>query len=202
MAIGKLPALGAASLGTASAVGGGYWALTRDSKVEVKTENLRSKYKLAILVTEDDWNKKFEKLKGESTAPTYAPLKEAHAKKSEEAKAKELHKKACEDVYELPKTTTDNLNEFAKYCFFNNLDKVDSGKTLISENNGFQDKWDTFKAKQESEISPELVDALKNKGSAKTDSGWQGKMVTGCKALSEKIYEGDNEDFKAFCIKP
>ncbi|AEW45426.1 hypothetical protein MHC_02820 [Mycoplasma haemocanis str. Illinois] len=203
MAIGKFPVIGIVSLGTAGMAGGGYWVLNnRDNKAAVKEEDLKGKYKLAVLVTEEDWNKKFEQLKKENTAPTYEPLKAAYAKKDQDAEAKTLHRKACEDVYRLPKTVTDNLSEFAKYCFFNNLDKAETGKSLVTEKSEFQNKWDTFKTKQESELSPELVDALKNKGSVNTDSNWQEKMVAGCKALSEKIYEGDNKDFKDFCIKP
>ncbi|CBY92761.1 hypothetical protein HF1_07530 [Mycoplasma haemofelis str. Langford 1] len=201
MAIGKLPALGAASLGTASAVGGGYWALTRDSKTEVK-EDLKSKYKLAILKEQADWDKKFEVLKKENTAPNYAPLKAAHDKRtSNESQAKALHRQACEGVYALPKDHTQNLEEFAKYCFFNNLDKKESSKNLISTNGDFQDKWSTFSAKQEKDLPSDLVEAFKGKGNSNGDSGWQQKMVSGCKKLSERIYEGESEDFKNFCLK-
>ncbi|AEW45451.1 hypothetical protein MHC_02945 [Mycoplasma haemocanis str. Illinois] len=202
MAIGKLQIFGIASLGTVSAVGGGYWVVTRDDKTTAKKDDLKSKYKLALLAEQADWDKKFETLKSESTAPSYTPLKAAHDKRTSQTdQAKILHKQACEEVYTLPKDHTKYLEEFAKYCFFNNLDKKEGNKNLITTGTDFKNKYNTFSTKQEKDLSPELVEALKGKGSSDSDSGWQGKMVSGCKKLSERIYEGENEDFKNFCLK-
>ncbi|CBY92789.1 hypothetical protein HF1_07810 [Mycoplasma haemofelis str. Langford 1] len=189
----------------AAGLGVGGTALASMHLLKEKTETMRDKYPLAILDPQkaehaDLWNKKFAKLKGLTTSPKYQPLAEVYSIKENETEAKGKHKQACQKAYDSPSKEVDHLEEFKKLCFINNGDRLDQGKTLISQKTDFGTVYSAFAARSKDTLSSGFAAAWDQKGSSSTDP-WQQAMLTECNKASEEIFVGDNSDFKQFCSK-
>ncbi|CBY92199.1 hypothetical protein HF1_01910 [Mycoplasma haemofelis str. Langford 1] len=123
-----LPLFSKIALGSITACGvaatAGWWALTGNSV----QHSFKKEFKHAIIGNDEGlWTKKLELLKTSGSDPKNKKLIDAKLKaNSNDPKAKEALKKACEEIVdsEYSGLSGDNYSDFKNFCSINNKDKV------------------------------------------------------------------------------
>ncbi|AEG72739.1 hypothetical protein MHF_0463 [Mycoplasma haemofelis Ohio2] len=186
--------------GAAGVSGAGYLGY----KLLPQKETFKSKYSLAVdgfLSNRTIIDKKLGILKEADSNPKNEDLKIAKQKKkdSRDEEARTAFEKGCKAIHEEP-TDSQYLDDFKKYCSFNNGDKIVSGKSLVSEKANFDNHWNSFNGKTLDGLQKGFVEIHKSKKDAADDS-WKEKMLGECKRLSDEIFEGEIPNFNDYCTK-
>ncbi|AEG72738.1 hypothetical protein MHF_0462 [Mycoplasma haemofelis Ohio2] len=198
--LGGLGALGAAGTGSLLAL----------KPWNSNVETFKSKYSHALINAGDNslWSNKFTLLKDSN--PEHQTLKEAvnkaKATSPDEAGAKELLKRGCQEIYDSPYEGSKYLNDFEKYCSKTNKD-ASSNQTWngsdVSTASG--NKWDTAlnALKTHDEATNKKLDSvlaeLKNsiQGNTQITADHRTKLKNWCEGIKSKPYLGsDSLDFK------
>ncbi|AEW45660.1 hypothetical protein MHC_04010 [Mycoplasma haemocanis str. Illinois] len=189
-------------VGLAGVSGAGYLGLRKFS--EAPKESFKSKYSLAIngfLSNDATLDKKLTALSVDSTNPRHLDLLNAkkHKKDNKDADAKESLKKGCLDIHNKA-LDSGFFEDFKNFCSFNNGDKIDASKSVVTENGDFTNKKDTFNGKTSDQLQKGFKEIAKPSGTS-PDTKWQEAMLSECKRLALEIFEGEIPNFKEFCTK-
>ncbi|CBY92981.1 hypothetical protein HF1_09730 [Mycoplasma haemofelis str. Langford 1] len=195
-----LPKLGLGFAGLAGASGAGYlgWKhISNDPK-----ESFKSKYSLAVdgfLNDDATLTKKLTSLNGDAATPKHPDLLEAkkHKTANKDADAKASLKKGCSEIHNKP-IDSEFFDDFKNYCSFNNGDKIEASKSVVTDNGDFTNKKDAFNGKSADQLQKGFKDIEKPTSS---DTTWQAAMLSECKKLASEIFEGEIPNFKEFCTK-
>ncbi|AEG72652.1 hypothetical protein MHF_0376 [Mycoplasma haemofelis Ohio2] len=193
--------IGLGFAGVAGASGAGYFG--SQLVMGEPKETFKSKYADAVkgfLDSSTTLNKKLDVLGKSTSDPKHTELIAAknHKKGTKDKEATESLKRGCSDIHNKP-IDSGFLEDFKNYCSFNNEDKIESGKSLVSANTDLEGKWSVFSQKSAQDLH-EGFKAISKSSSA--DENWKGKMLSECKKLAVEIFQGEIPNFKEFCTKP
>ncbi|AEG73348.1 hypothetical protein HF1_10110 [Mycoplasma haemofelis str. Langford 1] len=199
----SLSKVGLGFAGLAGVSGAGYLGL-RNLSSESK-ESFKTKYALAVkdfLSDDTILGKKLTSLSASgASTPKHKDLVSAqeHKKANRENEAKTALKRGCSDIHDKP-VDSDFFEDFKNYCSFNNGDKLEQGKTVVSANGDFTSKWTSFNGKSSDELQKGFKTINKPTDGA-SNTTWQATMLAECKKLSLEIFEGTISNFVEFCSK-
>nr|WP_014272558.1 hypothetical protein [Mycoplasma haemocanis] len=206
--------------GTSTAIGGGilisHSSLFKENTNSVtskKKETFRDKYKEAILSKESElWNSKFTVLKGNGE-PTHPTLKNSKGNiKSNESKAKDLHKQGCAEIYDSEWENSLYLKDFQIYCAKTMKDGISKGETWNEQAHTESNPWNAKLTSLHSH-GVTLSESLKkikeqiSKGSDLAPNWSESKrkaLKDWCDAIQLEIFLGENEsqfkNAKLYCV--
>ncbi|AEW45506.1 hypothetical protein MHC_03230 [Mycoplasma haemocanis str. Illinois] len=198
---------------------GGYMLIKggKESSVIQKQETFKTKYSRAILSDSDDlWNTKFDALKG-TGQPSYQKLKDAKTQSGvsgSETKAKGLHKKGCQEIYDSEIKNSPYLADFQTYCSKTIKDATKANNWINAEANNANGDWDPqltkLKGHDESQKGnldnklKTLMDKLKQSGHSIAEADRKA-LKEWCDASQNEIFMGETDyrfsHSQLYCVK-